>query len=402
MNTTSGLDNLAATKFSLLNNSTVGIMANQASVNSQCQHIVDLAIESKACLVKKIFAPEHGFRGVLQDMETVNHSTDQKTGLPIISLYGADVESLTPTQEQLEDIDILLFDLQDIGTRFYTFAQTLAYCMRAAAKAKVKVVVIDRPNPINGLNLEGPQLLESCRSFCGLAPTPIRHGMTIGELAQLFRGGFEIAASRIAPIDCELEIIKMGNWNRANYYQETKLPWVPPSPNMPTIETAVVYPGACLFEATNLSEGRGTTKPFEYIGAPFIDSFEWIEAVKELGIGLEGAVLRSTSFVPHYSKHKHLKCSGIQIHVTDHNCFRSTRLALALIYTAQALYPKAFKWRHQAYEFVDKVPAIDLLYGSNTFRKAVENQSGLNKVLEEMNSFEETFKKARKEFLIYP
>jgi uncharacterized protein YbbC (DUF1343 family) len=397
----SGLDKLTASGFVLLKGANVGILANQASVNSDCQHIVDLCLQSKACTVKKLFAPEHGFRGELQDMEHVDSSVDTYTGLPTISLYGSSAESLTPSKDDLKGIDILLFDLQDIGARYYTFAQSLAFCMKACGANGTRLVVVDRPNPINGLTLEGNKLQAKCRSFCGYAPVPARHGLTIGELAKLMHQGFEVGSTSIPQIDCELDVICLEGWNRGDYFSQTKLPWVLPSPNMPTLETAVVYPGACLFEATNISEGRGTTKPFEFVGAPYIDGFEWARAVHDLGIGLDGVKLRPLSFVPHYSKHQGKLCYGVQIHVTDRSLFKPIRLCLALIYAAKALYPKDFSWRHEAYEFVDKVPAIDLLHGSNSFRHAVEAQSPLQPVIEKMSKFETNYAAKREEYLLY-
>ncbi len=398
---TPSLDIFCKTKLSILDNKRIGIISNQASVDSKLNHIVDIIkYYSKANLVK-LFAPEHGFRGVLQDMECVESSFDEKTKLPVISLYGNTEETLSPQKKDFEDLDILLFDLKDVGTRYYTFSQTLMYTMKIAKKTNTKVIVLDAPNPINGVTVEGPPLLPKYKSFCGYSPIPTRHGLTMGELALLMNEGFSINDTSIPAINCDLEIIKMENWKRELYYDETSLPFVLPSPNLPSIDSMILYPGACLFEATNLSEGRGTTKPFEFVGAPYINSTKLIEGIKDLKIGLDGAILRETSFIPHYSKHKGTLCHGVQIHITNRKLLTPFKLALSIIYVSKNLYKENFSWRKETYEFIKDINPIDLLYGSDSFRKAVENSTSLLPIINEITTFEKTFQAKRPPLLLY-
>lgn len=395
----SGLDNLVLSNFIQVKNARLGLVANQAAITLDYSHACDLLFTHAQ--LKKLFAPEHGFRGELQDMATIKDARDPKTKLPIVSLYGTTEESLAPTEAALKDLDILIVDLQDVGSRYYTFAQTLGLVMQVAKKANCKVMLLDRPNPINGLDVEGSALLKSCRSFCGYAPVPNRHGLTMGELALMMNRGFGEGKNAIPAIDCDLEIIPMLGWKRAMYYDETGLPWVFPSPNMPTLETAVVYPGACLFEATQASEGRGTTRPFELLGAPYIDPDAWIEETYKQEVNLRGATLRPAHFQPTFQKHAGKFCAGIQIHVHDRKTFKSYTWALALIAALAKLYPKEFKWRADAYEFVRDVPAIDLLYGSSKFREAVSGKHDLGELCQENKVFEEQFLIDRAPFLLY-
>lgn len=397
----SGLDRLVLDDFSPLHGKRVAIVANQASVDGELHHIVDLVAQHPKCTLTRIFAPEHGLRGALQDMESVQNAVDPRTNVPVVSLYGNSEASLHPSPEALQDIDVILFDLQDVGSRYYTFSQTLAYTMQAAAKVGCKVLVLDRPNPIGGKDIEGAMLTAGARSFCGLFPVANRHGLTMGELAKLTRGGFGEGADAWPATPCDLEVVTMEGWRREMYYDETGLPWVLPSPNMPTLDTAIVYPGTCLFEATNLSEGRGTTRPFEFVGAPFLDGYAWVESVQQLGIGTAGATLRPMQFVPKFQKLHDRACSGVQIHVTDRRAFRPFRLGLALVATAYALAPGEFSWRRTTYEFVDNVPAIDLLYGSSALRKTIETKRRLEELLPEIERFEGWYTKAREPFLLY-
>ncbi|HQH28942.1 MAG TPA: DUF1343 domain-containing protein, partial [Oligoflexia bacterium] len=349
----------------------------------------------------RLFAPEHGFRGEKQDMEQVTNSIDADTGLPLFSLYGSSKESLVPAAELFRDLDILLVDLPDIGTRYYTFAQSLAYCMQTAAITGTKVVVLDRPNPVNGVDFEGARLSVSCRSFCGYAPVANRHGLTLGELALAANRGFGEGDWRIPPAKCDLEIQQVRNWHREDFFDQTGLPWVLPSPNMPALDTALVYPGACLFEATAVSEGRGTTRPFELLGAPYIDGRLWAAETQKLNLGLNGVMLRPTSFIPKFNKWAGSVCGGLQIHVTGRRLLQPFRLGIALLYTLAQLYPDQFSLRAHAYEFVDQVPALDLLYGSSTLRSVLEGNSNLDAVLEELAMFEKWYAGARRDILIY-
>lgn len=425
-----GLDCLVAGGFQSIRGARVGVLTNQAAVDCELQHLVDILLSGGSCKLQKLFAPEHGFRGSLQDMEQVQHTTDSRTGLPIISLYGTAPESLYPKESDFSDIDILLIDLQDIGTRYYTYTQTLAFCMKVASKAGIKVVVLDRPNPLGGQLIEGALLTNAYHSFCGYASVANRHGLTIGELATLMHrgvrvnGGFPQAGTGdgqnpdtnddlISGIDCELEIIKLQGWKRQMYFDDTHLPWILPSPNMPTLETALVYPGSCLFECTSISEGRGTTKPFELLGAPYIDGFSWADAVLQEGTSfgiiaakgqqkqLAGVVLRPSWFVPKFHKFANILCGGLQIHVTNRKIFQPFRLGLALLSALRKLYPKQFSWRKGPYEFIENTPAIDLLFGNSSFRVCLESGDDLATVVAEMETFEGWYREAREEFLMY-
>jgi uncharacterized protein YbbC (DUF1343 family) len=379
----------------------LGLLANQATVDSNYNHILDILVNQCGTNVVRVFAPEHGFRGTLQDMDSVDDLKDEKTGLPIHSLYGDSEDTLAPSADLLEDLDALIVDLPDIGSRYYTFAQTLGYCMKIAASVDTKVFVLDRPNPLNGVTIEGAPLKRRCRSFCGYAPIANRHGMTLGELALLMNAGFGEGEDRLEAANCDLEVVELKGWNRSQYFEETKLPWVLPSPNMPSMETVVIYPGSCLFEATEVSEGRGTTKPLETFGAPYINPDDWIAAVREMDLDLKGAVLRPSSFVPKFQKHAGKTCWGIQLHVLDREEFQSVRWSLALIAALHATYPSDFAWRKAAFEFVDRVPAIDLLYGSANYRETLEKGMPLDSIFEEMRQFETEFSEARKPFLLY-
>ena len=399
--TKTGLDRLLEENFSSLKNKRIGLLANHASVDSGFRHIADLLFENPNTELVKIFAPEHGFRGILQDMEEVNALKDKKTGLPVISLYGADSESLVPKEEDFSDIDCLVFDLQDVGARYYTYAQTLAYLLPVAKKLSIEVVVVDRPNPINGSQIEGSRLDVSCRSFCGLLDTPNRHGITMGELALLFNNGFGEGKRAVPGANSELRVIEMVDWSRDMYFDQTGLPWVFPSPNMPSLTAATIYPGGCLFEATALSEGRGTTLPFELLGAPYIDSELWAKATLDLVPDLKGFKLRPTSFKPKFQKHADAICNGLQIHVTDRTEFKPYRLGLALIYTAYQNHNQEFSWRKGTYEFIDDISPIDLLFGNSSFRETVESGGDLNKLFSEIENYETDYKKKIVSSLLY-
>jgi uncharacterized protein YbbC (DUF1343 family) len=397
-----GLDVIKQDSFSLLSKKRIAVLANQASVDSELNHLIELLLANQSRFgfeLKKIFAPEHGFGGIMQDMDKIGD--ENNSGIKVISLYGNSEDSLTPTTEMLKDIEVLLVDLPDIGTRYYTFAQTMTYCMQIAAKTGTLVVVLDRPNPIGGVQIEGVGLDSNCRSFCGYAATPQRHGLTLGELATLVNKGFGKQPQEVPAISCNLQIIKAKNWRRDDYFDKTSLPWIAPSVNMPTLDTAIVYPGMCLFEATNISEGRGTTKPFEYAGAPYINGKEWAEATLKEEIPLEGAKLRPIEFMPKFQKHKDARCGGIQLHITDRNSFSSFKWAIALLSAASRLYPNHFAWRDQAYEFISKVPAIDLLYGSDSLRKTIKEGKSLQLINSEIEEYQAWFTKERQQYLIY-
>jgi len=386
-----GLELLLDSPGRVLGKARVGLVANPTTVDRRLEHAIDLLDAHPDIDLRMLFGPEHGIRGAAQYMVGVTSGCDVVTGLPEISLYGSSFESLSPAPEHLSEIDVLLFDIQDIGARYYTYAATMALCMRAAAKADVKVVVLDRPNPIGGLQIEGGGLEPSLENFCGLYPVPQRHAMTVGELARLYNTTFEIR--------CDLEVVPCEGWQRAQYFDETDLPWVMPSPNMPTLGTAIVYPGLCLLEATNLSEGRGTTRPFELLGAPFVDGRR---LSAELGrYELPGVAFRPCVFEPTFDKHAGKSCGAVQIHVTDRRAFDAYRTGLAVLVAAKKLWPREFAWRKTVYEFRDDVPAIDLLTGKPAVRAAIDAGHDLDAVAAAASGGIERYEEGRDAALLY-
>lgn len=344
----------------------LGVVAHPASVDAGGRHLVDRLAQDSRFRVTRLFGPEHGVRGEAQDMEAVAEPADRATGLPVVSLYGDTELSLRPTPEQLLGLDAIVYDLQDVGSRFYTFVYTLSYVMEAAREADIPVIVLDRPNPIGGLAVEGPVLDPAQASFVGRFPLPVRHGMTTGELAQLFRDAYSIGG--------DLRVVPLSGWTRDMHYEDTGLPWVLPSPNMPTPETARIYPGGCLVEGTNLSEGRGTTRPFEFVGAPWIDAAAFADALAHAGDaeGLDGVLFRAAWFRPTFQKHAGRSCGGVQVHVVDRGTARPFATFLVLLREARRLAPDLFDWRRERYEFVDDRLAIDLLLGRSDLRPMLE------------------------------
>ncbi|HEX2448731.1 MAG TPA: DUF1343 domain-containing protein, partial [Methyloceanibacter sp.] len=330
----------------------VGVLANPASIDRGFRHVVDALASSRDWKLTAIFGPQHGFRSDLQDnMIETAHADDKRRKVPIFSLYS---ETREPTPAMLDLIDVLVIDIQDVGARIYTFIYTIANCLRAAARKGLPVIVCDRPNPIGGVAIEGPMLEKDFESFVGQFPIPMRHGMTIGELARLFNERHGIGA--------KLEVVPMEGWSRGMYWDETGLPWVMPSPNMPTLDTAIVYPGTVLFEGTMLSEGRGTTRPFELIGAPWIDGEELASRMN--AIGLEGAHFRPAIFEPTFQKHARATCGGVQIHVTERNAFEPVKAGVALMRECNEMAPDRFAWRPPPYEYEHGKMPIDILAGS--------------------------------------
>ena len=352
----------------------LGVVAPPASIDAGGRHLVDRLVRDGRFRVSRLFGPEHGVRGEAQDMETVAEPSDRTTGLPIVSLYGDTVESLRPRPEHLKGLDAIVYDLQDVGARFYTFVYTLSYVMEAARDADIPVVVLDRPNPIGGLAVEGPVLEPAWASFVGRFPMPVRHGMTTGELAHLFRDAFGIGG--------DLRVVPLAGWTRDMHFEDTGLPWVPPSPNMPTPETARVYPGGCLIEGTNLSEGRGTTRPFEFVGAPWVDAAAFAEALAQAGDaeGLDGVLFRAAWFRPMFQKHAGRSCGGVQVHLTDRVKARPFATYLVLLREARRLVPDLFDWRREPYEFVADRLAIDLLFGRSDLRPMLEAGGSLTEM----------------------
>lgn len=401
INAFSGIDIAFARRFDSARGARVGVLSNLASVDKAGRHLVDLIDSSANCYLAKLFAPEHGFMGQAQDMEAVENRSDPKTGIEIVSLYGNSEDSLKPDPEHFSDIDVLIVDLCDIGTRYYTYSQTLAYCMETAGQTKTKIIVLDRPNPIGGDRIEGSPLEKPNRSFCGIGPFANRHGMTLGELALMFQKGFGEGPDALEARNCDLEVVKVEGWKRSLYLDHTDIPWVNPSPNMQSLEAAIAYPGTCLFEATNLSEGRGTDSPFTQIGAPYVDPSIWIEAICSIGLPIGGVAFESTTFTPAFQKHAGQRCQGLQIRIQDRNSFQPYRCGIAMLIAAAKAFPKNFAWRSEPYEFKTDTPAIDLLYGSPALRNAIEDDLSIDKLDQQMESFESWYKTARAEFLIY-
>jgi uncharacterized protein YbbC (DUF1343 family) len=324
-------------------------------------------------------------------MAAVEGERDPRTGVPVHSLYGATAASLRPSPEALRGLDALVFDVQDVGARYYTYQATMLLCMEAAAAAGIGFVVLDRPNPIGGAAVEGPRLRPGFESFCGPHDLAVRHGLTVGELALLFR------AER--GLDLDLEVVACEGWRRGVLFRETGLPWVIPSPNMPTPETALVYPGTCLLEGTNLSEGRGTTRPFEWLGAPWLDGARLADDLARER--LPGVRFRPASFVPTWDKHAGARCHGVELFVTDPRAFRPFRTGLACVVHARRQDPSRFAWRREPYEFVQDVPAFDLLCGSAREREAIEGGATVEETTRALAPEERAFARRRRPYLIH-
>jgi uncharacterized protein YbbC (DUF1343 family) len=372
-----------------LRGSRVGVVCNHASVGPGFRHIVDRLHDAEGVHLTAIFGPQHGFRSDVQDnMVETPHGDDTSRQVPVYSLYS---DTREPTTEMFRDIDILVIDLQDVGARIYTYIYTMANCLRAAARHGVPVIVCDRPNPIGGRHVEGAALSPGFESFVGQFAIPMRHGLTIGELAALFNDHFGIGAA--------LEIAPMERWHRPLSADETGLPWVMPSPNMPTLDSALVYPGTVLFEGTQISEGRGTTRPFELVGAPWVDPDGFAAAMRDLE--LPGVYFRPAVFVPTFQKHAGETCGGCQIHVVDRDAFRPVRTGVALIAMFRRLDPDRFAWRPPPYEYEHRRPPIDILAGSDALRRQIEAGVPLPAIVESWREDEETFVRLREPYLLY-
>ena len=384
-----GIDRLLGADRDLVRGKRIGLVCNPASVDAAFRHSADLLVEDPDVRVVALFGPQHGFRSDLQDnMIETPHTCDKRRKVPIFSLYS---ETREPTAEMLRDLDVLVVDLQDVGTRVYTYIYTMANCMRAAARHGVPVVVCDRPNPIGGVEVEGNLLNPAYSSFVGQFEIPLRHGMTIGEIARMFNDAFGIGAA--------LDVVPLEGWQRSMYYDETGLPWVIPSPNLPTLDSAVVYPGAVLFEGTRLSEGRGTTRPFELIGAPWIDGERLSEAMNARG--LAGVHFRPAFFEPTFQKHARETCGGCQLHVTDREAFRPVAAAVELMAEFRRQDPARFPWREPPYEYeLDKQP-IDILYGDDQLRAAIDAGGDVAPLITSWRADEDTFHQRREPFLMY-
>ena len=373
----------------MLKNKRVGIVSNPASIDAKFQHIVRVLAETPEVGLAAIFGPQHGFRADVQDnMIETAHASDPSRGVPVYSLYS---ETREPTAEMLKGLDALVVDLQDVGSRIYTFIYTMANCLRAGRKHGVPVIVTDRPNPIGGDTVSGPTLVKGFESFVGQFPIPMRHGMTIGELARFFNDTGGIGA--------DLTVVPMEGWRRGMYYEDTGLPWVMPSPNVPTVESAVVYPGTVLFEGTNVSEGRGTTRPLELIGAPWVDAEALAEKLRTYD--LPGVHFRPVVFEPTFQKHARQACGGCQIHVLDRREFRAVESAVAVLVEIRTQNPSAFQWRQPPYEYEhDKMP-FDILAGSSQLRQQIEAGLPVRTIYYSWLQDHERFHIERQPFLLY-
>lgn len=384
-----GVELLRDARVDLLKGARVGLVCNQASVDHDLNHSADVLGEIEGVRLTALYGPQHGIRGDAQDnMVETPHTRDAVTGLPVYSLYS---ETREPTEEMLRDVDVLVCDLQDVGCRIYTFVYTIANCMRVAKSLGKRVVVCDRPNPIGGEAVEGNLLEEEFASFVGQYPLPTRHGMTVGELARMFNEHWGIG--------CDLEVVPMEGWSRELWYDETDVPWVMPSPNIPTLDSATVFPGTVHLEGTQVSEGRGTTRPFELVGAPYVEASEIARRLEAKG--LPGVKFRPSNFLPTFQKHAGAVCGGVQIHVLERLEFKPVLTGLAVVKECFELYGGEFRWKEPPYEYVyDKNP-FDVIAGTDRVRKAFEGGVSLEELERSWASELETFKENRAKYLLY-
>lgn len=368
----------------------LGVLTHPAAVDSALTHIVDRLIAEPDFEVTALFGPQHGIWGQTQDnMIEWEGFRDDRLRIPVFSLYG---EHRKPAPEMLVEIDTLLIDLQDVGARYYTFAYTMALAMQACHDTNKNVIVVDRPNPLGGIQLEGPVLDPLFSSFVGLYPLPIRHGMTIGELALYFNdaGGIELQ---------QLDVVPIQGWTRDHYFDETGLPWVMPSPNLPTLDSAIVYPGLCLLEGTNVSEGRGTTRPFELCGAPWIDPHELVNWLTDQS--LPGCRFRPLYFEPTFHKWKNQSIGGVQIHVTDRHSFLPFRTGLTLICGFRKFGPGDFDWKNPPYEYEYERLPFDILCGTDQIRKGLEEDCSVSELEAMWKPDLSEFERIRRNYLLY-
>jgi uncharacterized protein YbbC (DUF1343 family) len=383
MSLETGLDVSLAEGLSKLTGKRAGLITNHSAVDRRFRNAVDLLHESDVVELVALFGPEHGVRGDAQAGVHVDAAVDARTGLPVYSLYG---EAQRPTAEMLAGLDALIFDIQDVGVRYATYISTMVYAMEAASAAGLAFVVLDRPNPLNGVQLEGNLLDPGFASFVGVHSIPIRHGMTAGELALLIAAEHGMA---------EPGVVEMRGWRRGQWFDETGLPWVQPSPNLPTLDTVTLYPGTCLIEGTNVSEGRGTTRPFEYIGAPWIDPFQLAGEMESRQ--LSGCAFRPAYFTPTFSKHAGQVCGGVQVHIIDRDALRAVDVGLHLLEVLLALYPSEIAWR----EAGEGSFFIDRLLGSDRPRQLLSDGVGAAEVMESWGAEREAFAERRGAFLLY-
>jgi uncharacterized protein YbbC (DUF1343 family) len=387
-----GADLLFEKYFHLIQGKNIGLVTNHSALLSNGKHLADALHEDKRTNLVVLFGPEHGVRGDAPAGETIQDSMDKKTGVRTYSLYGAINK---PTKEMLKGVDVLIFDLQDVGVRFYTYISTLSYAMEAAAENNIPFIVLDRPNPIRGTWVEGFNRDDSLRSFVGLHPIVIAHGMTIGELAMMYNDEGWLKDG----IKAKLTVVKMEGWRRSMWYDQTGLKiWVKPSPNLPTLESCIVYPGTCFFEGVNISEGRGTEKPFEMIGAPYIDGVKWAKALNDYK--LKGVTFEPIAFITgsiegaaQHPKYEGQKSGGVFIKVTDRDSYEPVRAAVYMLAAAKKLYPDSLRWRERS---------IDRLSGTPMFRKAIDAGMAPGKIVEMWKESVENFEAMRVMHLLYP
>jgi uncharacterized protein YbbC (DUF1343 family) len=386
-----GLDVLREQEFRVLRGLRIGLVTHPAAVDVRLRHSSQLLAAAPGVHLAALFGPEHGLTGEDQDLAGVADGHDGFSALQVYSLYGETLESLRPTEEQLRGLDALVSDLQDVGSRYYTFQATMLFCYEAASRFKLLTVVLDRPNPLGGLQVEGPGLQPGFESFVGIHPVVTRHGLTIGELAQMYKAERGLSG--------ELKVVPCEGWRREMSFDQTGLPWVLPSPNIPTLETAFVYPGQCLLEGTNLSEGRGTTRPFELCGAPWIDPRGLCRRLEEEA--LPGVVFRPAHFRPTFQKFAGQSCGGLQVHVLDREVFEPVRTGLSVLAALRDLSGDRFAWRREPYEFVADPPAIDLLFGSARERLALEAGYSPRDIAQAWKTEEAAFRQRRQPYLLY-
>ena len=384
-----GIERLCESRLDLLRGARVGLLCNQASVDHELRHSADLLWSHPEINLTALFGPQHGIRGDVQDnMIETPHVTDAETGLPVYSLYS---ETREPTEEMLEEVDVLVCDLQDVGCRIYTFVYSIANCMRAAARLGKKVIVCDRPNPIGGVEVEGNVLELEFASFVGQFPIPTRHGMTAAELAGMFRG--------VWGLDCELELLTLEGWGRELWFEETGAPWVMPSPNIPTPDSTAVFPGTVHLEGTQISEGRGTTRPFELVGAPYVEAARFARELE--GLGLPGVRFRAANFQPTFQKHAGRTCGGVQIHVRERKVFEPVLTGVALVKAFFDLYRDEFLWKEPPYEYVYDQNPFDVIAGTDRLRKSLERGDSLEEIKASWEGGLKAFKEMREKYLLY-
>jgi len=374
-----GLERFIETPPEWIHGCRLGLLCNPASVDRNFRHARNLINKRFPGQLKALYSPQHGFFAEKQDnMIESKDMIDPELNIPVFSLYG---ETRIPTKEMFDSFDALIIDLQDVGTRVYTFIYTMSYCLKAAKRFGKKVVILDRPNPVGGSVVEGNCLSSECESFVGRFPIPMRHGMTMGELSLLFNNYYGLG--------CDLEVITMAGWDRNMYFNDTGLPWIPPSPNLPTITSAMVYSGQVLWEGTNVSEGRGTSQPFEVFGAPFIDTEKVLSDMG--GSNLEGAILRYIVFEPTSNKWKGTLCRGFQIHITDPNKFNPYITSLKLLKSVCSRHKGKFEWKQPPYEYEFERLPIDLILGDKEIRRRIEKNDDIDEIVrywqDDLNEF---------------